>query len=240
MRPDHLPGVTRVELDRLDPANLVLVGGVEAVSAEVEQQLADFLPDASITRHDGLDRYETAALISGDFESADVVYVATGVDYPDALAGAARAGSLDGPVLLVKPDRVPQVTAAELERLGPESIVALGGPVAISEDMVDQLGDYGDVSRVAGDNRYETAAELAKDWDTSQDIFVATGQNWPDALAGAARAGATDSPVLLVKSDLIPAATWAELERLDPGRIFVLGGPLAIGPEVLDRMRTLE
>ena len=240
VKPDHLPGVTRVELDRLNPANVVLTGGLEAVSAEVEAQLADFLPEATITRHDGIDRYETAAMISGDFESAEVVYVATGLDYPDALAGAARAGSLDGPVLLVKPDRIPHTTAAELERLAPESIVALGGPVAISDDVVDQLGDYGSVNRVAGANRYETAAELAKDWDTSQDIFVATGQNWPDALAGAARAATTDSPVLLVRSDIIPAATWAELERLDPGRIFVLGGPLAISPDVVDRLRTLE
>ncbi|WP_256838456.1 cell wall-binding repeat-containing protein [Ornithinimicrobium faecis] len=240
VRPDWLPGVTRVELDRLAPANIVLVGGQEAVSTEVEQQLRDFLPETSITRHDGIDRYATAALISGDFESADVVYVATGHDYPDALAGAARAGSLDGPVLLVKTDRVPHTTVAELERLAPERIVALGGPVAISDEVVDRLGDFGSVERVAGDNRYETAAEIAADWETSQDIYVATGENWPDALAGAARAATTDSPVLLVKSKTIPAATWAELERLDPGRIFVLGGPLAIAPEVLDRMRTLE
>ncbi|WP_109473366.1 cell wall-binding repeat-containing protein [Ornithinimicrobium cavernae] len=240
VKPSAVPAVTRIELDRLAPANVVIVGGDAAVSDDVEQELRAFLPEASFTRHAGSSRYDTAALIAGEFAASEVVYVATGLDYPDALAGAARAASVDAPVLLVKPDAVPQATVAQLERLGPERIVVLGGTSAVSEQVATRLGAYGTVDRVAGANRYETAAELAKDWETSQDIFVATGENWPDALAGAARAGATDAPVLLVKEALIPGATWAQLDRLDPGRIFVLGGTAAIGPEVLDRLRTLE
>lgn len=240
VKPASVPSVTAVELDRLQPQTVVVVGGTGAVSAVVEDQLESLLPDATVTRRAGANRYETAAAISSDLPSAEVVYVATGVDFPDALAGAARAASLDAPVLLVRPDLVPSATRAELDRLGPARIVVLGGPLAVSATVVTQLGAYGEAERVAGIDRYATAAEVSAALATSQDVFVATGLNWPDALAGAARAGATDSPVLLVRPSNVPAVTWAALDRLEPGRIFVLGGPLAVGDVVLEELRLLR
>src|SRR5690606_40282425 len=58
---------------------------------------------SDLTRLSGVNRYATAAVIAEEFSSASVVYVATGENFPDALAGAARAGALDGPVLLTRP-----------------------------------------------------------------------------------------------------------------------------------------
>src|SRR5699024_5263550 len=150
---------------------------------------------------------------------------------PDALAGAARAASEDGPMLLVRKDSVPDATKAQLARLSPDRIVVLGGTAVVSAAVASQLAVYGSVERVSGADRYATAAEVAQAWETSQDVFISTGQNWPDGLAGAARAGATDSPVLLVRPSSIPDSTWAELDRLDPGRIFVLGGAAAVSDD---------
>jgi putative cell wall-binding protein len=220
---------------------VVVVGGTRAVAEKVKEELAAFVPDAEVVRYAGATRYETAAVIAEeDFASADVVYVATGRKFPDALAGAARAGALDGPVLLVRPDSVPAATADQLTRLAPERIVLLGGTAAVTLGVEETLGGYGPVERDAGPTRYETAALVAEDLVTSQDVFVATGQDWPDALTGAARAGDTGVPVLLVKHGTIPDATWATLERLEPGRIFLLGGTAAIGKEVADRLLALE
>lgn len=193
-----------------------------------------------MTRYAGKDRYETAGLVAQDLATADVVYVATGRNFPDALAGAARAGALDVPVLLVTPDAVPAATARQLVRLDPERIVLLGGTNAVSTKVEEDLEGYGSVQRVAGADRYETAALLAQDYETSHDVFVATGLDWPDALAGAARSGHVEAPMLLVKTSTIPPATWDELDRLDPGRVFVLGGEEAVGPEVADLLLTLE
>lgn len=240
VRPTSVPAATSVELARLDPANLVVVGGTTSVSTLVANQLRAVVPGATFTRHAGANRYETAALVAGDLDTADVVYVATGENFPDALAAASRAGSLDAPVLLVRQGSVPTATAAQLARLTPDRIVILGGPTSVSAAVAGDLGAYGVVERIAGANRYETAAKLALTWDTSQDIFVATGQDWPDALAGAARAGATNAPVLLVRQASIPDTTWAQLDRLDPGRIFVLGGETTISTAVEDLLRTLE
>ncbi|MDQ3383977.1 MAG: cell wall-binding repeat-containing protein [Actinomycetota bacterium] len=106
--------------------------------------------------------------------------------------------------------------------------------------MEDTLEGYRPVQRVAGADRYGTAAMVAQDYETSQDVFVATGLDWPDALAGAARGGHVEAPVLLVRTSTIPPATWEELERLDPGRAFVLGGEEAVGPEIVALLLTLE
>ncbi|WP_122260787.1 cell wall-binding repeat-containing protein [Ornithinimicrobium cerasi] len=237
VRPTSVPGVTATELRRLQPDRVVVVGGTLAVSAGVESSLRTLLPDATVVRRAGGDRYQTAALIARDLPAADVVYVATGADFPDALAGAARAGSVDGPVLLVRHGSVPPSTRAELQRLAPDRIVVLGGTLAVSDAVVTALGSYGTVERVAGANRYATAAEVSRALATSQDVYIATGLDWPDALAGAARAGATDSPVLLVRTGSVPGPTWAALDRLEPGRIFVLGGTLAVQDGVLEELR---
>ena len=235
-----LPSVTVQELERLQPGRVVVVGGTSVVSAGVQAAVADLLPDSTVVRRAGTDRYATAARIAADVRTADVVYVATGTTFPDALAGAARAAAHDAPVLLVKTDSVPSATRTQLARLMPARIVVLGGTAAISTTVTRELRAYGTVERVAGANRYDTAARLAQELETSQDVFVATGLDWPDALAGAARAGATGAPVLLVRTGDIPSVTWAELDRLDPGRVFVLGGTGVVSQGVEDRLRTLE
>ncbi|GAA1138857.1 hypothetical protein GCM10009583_05630 [Ornithinicoccus hortensis] len=239
-RPDFVPPQTLTELGRLGPANVIVLGGTSAVSNDVLEAIGDHLPDADISRLRGSDRYETAAAIAQEFDSADVVYVATGRNYPDALAGAARAGALDGPVLLVRPDEVPFATETELNRLNPTDIKVLGGTEAVSEDVVEALGEFGAVERLRGDTRYETAVQISADYETNANVFVASGQNWPDALAGAARAGLVEAPVLLTKPTEIPDSTWAELERLKPGTVYVLGGTTAVSTEVAEELATLE
>jgi len=88
-----------------------------------------------VTRLAGADRYATAAAVSASTfaAGAPVAYVATGLDFPDALAGAVAAGRAGGPLLLVRPAAVPPATAAELKRLKPTRIVVLGGSGVVTE-----------------------------------------------------------------------------------------------------------
>lgn len=81
--------------------------------------------------------------------------------------------------------------------------------------------------RLAGENRFDTAAAVsAATFDPGVDVaFVATGQNFPDALAGGPLAGVRSAPILLTAQDALPPETAAELDRLDPGSITVLGWP---------------
>ena len=238
-RPDRLVRATGDELRRLQPDRVVVLGGAGAISDDVLQDVAD-ATGAGVERWSGKDRYATAAVISGHVDSADLVYVATGADFPDALAASARAGALDAPVLLVRQDRVPRATIAELERLSPTTIRVLGGEAAISAEVATTLGGYGTVERVAGGDRYETAALISGDHPTAQSAFVANGTAWPDAVTAAALAGRRGAPLLLVKQDAVPDVTWEELDRLDPETVAVLGGEAVVAEEVLELLRTLE
>src|SRR5690606_27856586 len=133
---------------------------------------------------------------------------------------------------------VPDVTAAELDRLAPGRIVVLGGPDAIAGPVETALADHtaGTVERLAGATRFETAAEIATErFDRGVDtVYIATGLNWPDALSGGAAAAFEEAPILLVETAAIPAATAAALTALDPGRIVVLDGPDAVAAGVAE------
>ncbi len=183
-----------------------------------------------IERLAGADRYATAAAVSAATFAPGVplAYIATGTNFPDALAGAAAAGTTGGPVLLVTPTSLPPVTAAELTRLQPGKIVVLGSTGAVSEAVSQALVPYtaGPVERLAGADRYATAAAVsAATFAPGVPVaYIATGTNFPDALAGAAAAGTTGGPVLLVTGTTIPGSTAWALGHLKPGRIVILGG----------------
>jgi len=193
----------------------------------------------SVNRISGANRYATAAALSASAypSGATDVMIATGADFPDALAGSATAGRLAMPVLLTLPTQIPAQTTAELNRLKPQRIWVLGGTSVISEGVRAALVPYastGQAKRVAGADRYATAAQISTTWYAPgvQAAFVAVGTNFADALSGAPAAALRDSPLLLVRSTNIPAPTAAELDRLNPQRIYVLGGTAVINGAV--------
>lgn len=91
-----------------------------------------------------------------------VVYVATGENFPDALGAGPAAAIVKGPILLVSQNAIPGETAAELTRLGPDKIIIVGGTAVVSASVESGLAAYaGTVERIAGTNRYDTAAKLS-------------------------------------------------------------------------------
>ena len=165
------------------------------------------------------------------------VYVANGTEFPDALAGGPLAAKNDGPLLLLTKDTIPAATATELGLLAPADITILGGVGAVSPAVETALAafvghDAARVHRIGGTDRYDTARKIVQNgWPTSPEgtIYLASGANFPDALAGAARAGTTGAPLLLLTATAIPAPTAAELTFLDPDFLVLLGGPASVG-----------
>lgn len=191
----------------------------------------------TLIRYAGADRYATAAAISAAEFGPGVatVYVATGLDFPDALAGAAAAAADSAPTLLVTATTIPDATRQELVRLKPRRIVVLGGPGVVSSAVATALRPYASayVTRIAGTDRYATAAAIsAATFPAGVPVaYVATGANFPDALGGAAAAGQQGAPVLLV-GDAVPESVATELRRLSPGRIVILGGRAVVSSAV--------
>ncbi len=240
VRTGSVPSETFVELDRLTPASIVILGGKGAVSADVETILELRYPESSINRIAGSNRFETASLISrSHFEPEPATaYVAVGSNFPDALAGGAAAAIRDSPVLLTDSKSLPAATAFELSRLRPREIVILGGTGVVSSGIETQLASFtdGSVRRLAGSNRFSTAAVIALDTfpGSANMISIATGLDFPDALASTPAAA---GPLLLASDHAIHAATASAIARLTglPCTEFAesLGPILAIGDSVM-------
>jgi putative cell wall-binding protein len=236
VRRDEVPTATGEELARLRPARIVVLGGESAVSAVVERELADYTT-GTVTRLAGPSRYETAAAISRAVFDPGVerVYVTTGLGFADALSAGPPAGLQGAPVLLTAPGALPDATRREIERLAPRQVVVLGGAAAVwpaTEEALRRLAPSFD--RVFGGNRYTTSASIARAGfpGTVETAYLATGADFPDALAGGPVAARDGGPLLLVQKDCIPAAVQAEIVRLDPDRLVVLGGETAVSAAV--------
>jgi len=248
--PSSLPVSVAEEIERLGVSNVIIIGGTSAVSAGVKTAI-DALPGVSTERINGVTRYETAAMVAERTvevlgpEAGDQVIVATGQNFPDALAGAPLAAASGTPILLVTKDTVPPATLEYLEANTPNSAIVLGGTGALSADVEAEIADViglpGAVERLDGADRYATAANIAQfgvdnfglSWDR---LAMATGTNFPDALAGGAAQGLTGSVVLLTKSTTLEAAPKVKLEdnadEILEVRFF--GGLSAISQSVRD------
>lgn len=242
-RPGSVSTSTVDEVAALKPEFLIAAGGKAVVSDAVLNTLR---PSATVgtERAAGASRYETAGIISTLWEATGTVYLANGMNFPDALAGAAAAGHERAPVLLTKQNTLPAETAAYLRYLRPSKLVVLGGTGAVSQAVVDRAqaatqGSIVSVQRLFGDSRYDTAVDISRRTFTTPRVpvvYVASGQSFADALAGAAAAGALGGPVLLTAPTEISDATIAEIKRLDPVRVVVLGGPAVVSDAVQNRI----
>ena len=237
-RRDSLPATIAAELQRLKPSTIVVLGGPATVSESVVDELRAYASE-TVERRSGADRYAASAAISraAFLSTVDAAFVASGEIFSDALSGAPVAARAPGPMLLTRPDGIPAPIAAELRRLKPKRIVIVGGPASVSEQVRAQLAEYtaGTVSRWFGSDRYAASAAISQHGYPRPPVetaYVASGSIFTDALSGAPVAGMTAGPLLLVRTDSIPDPIAAELSRLRPTKIVVLGGPASVSPGV--------
>lgn len=143
------------------------------------------------------------------------------------------------PLLLTKTDYVPSVVLSALRSGSLDRIVVLGGSQVISQNVLDQLGAIAPVTRVEGGNHYEVAANAADLHGTAYSATAASGQNWPDALAGSAYAGLVGDKMLLLKQEGVPTVTRQAVREHGLAWIEVLGGPVPLPDAVLDSLRAM-
>lgn len=228
-----LPSATKAALDSLDPSNIVILGGTAAVSSAVEGELAAY---GNVSRVAGKDRFETAALLAAQYGEVDHVYVATGQgeNFADALSGGALAGAEGDPVLLVRQGSVPGTVTKALAQLGDPEVTVLGGTGAVSQAVADQLGS---TDRLAGKDRYATSVKVAERFGYSEaaaapEVYVATGTDYPDALAGSALAASQGVPVMLSKPHDLPTVVLDAMIAMSPAHVTILGGKAALDDAV--------
>lgn len=239
---DVAPPVLLDEIERLGAERAWLLGGEAALTAAVEDAIADV---AAVTRLDGANRFETAAaaaVAAGPSESGTVALV-QGEDWPDAVA----AGNLSGgperiPTLLTPTGTLAPETLAVLGELDATEALVLGGTAAVSADVVDAVEDAGlSVTRLGGQTRWDTALEVAAEGlDRTTDagdavpphVLLASGEAFPDALAAGGLTARSPGTLVLVPScdlSVTPQVMdWLDDEGPAHGAGIVIGGTAAV------------
>lgn len=195
-------------------------------------------PSTSVKRIDGVDRYATSAAVAreGWPAGAKVVYLVTGEAYPDALSAGPAAARSDAPILLTRPGSLPEVIRQEILRLDPDNIRVVGGVNAVSESVMAELRGRFDVTRIAGNDRFDTSRRLAESafqGAGAGQAVIATGLSFPDALSAGAGIGGS-GPVLLVdgRAASVGADTQNTLKALGVEQVFIVGGTKAVSSAI--------
>ncbi len=193
-------------------------------------------PGVTVERIGGSDRYGTSVgLSTASFApNVPILYIASGIGYPDALSAGAAASKQGVPLLIVDPDFVPASVLAEIARLNPTKIVIVGGAGAVSESVQAELAGLCDeIERVDGENRYVVSRALALSAfgeGGSDYVYLADGRNFPDALSAGGAAAKRSAPVILIDGSLpeIDAETIATLQLLGVTKVIIAGGQAAV------------
>lgn len=226
------------EISRLKPSKIIIVGGTAVVSQEIE----DFLKQTyEVTRLSGYDQYETAAEIAANLQTVNPeisgkAVIAYGGNFPDALAISSLAAYQGIPILLTERAQLPAATKTALQDLNVTETIIVGGTAVVSSEVEAQLTG---VKRYAGIDQYQTGIAIAKGLGNNFDaIYLATGDNFPDALAGSALAARTGSPIILVDKYLNSTAVTNFLtdHNLTVKRAGILGGTAVITPGVWEKI----
>jgi putative cell wall-binding protein len=208
-----------------------VVGGAAAVSANVISQLKGFGYNVNV--YSGADRYATAAAVAaqmatilpiGSFNGIPTAFLATGLNFPDALSAGSPAYAAHLPILLTDTNTLSTSASSALTSLGIKQVIVMGGDAAVSPSVVSSVKALGvNVIQEAGATRFATAADLANlEFATSAPTFgyqtnpafsgnaiLVSGLNFPDALSAAPLAGRGFSPILL--NDAFPPESGAFL-----------------------------
>lgn len=254
-RQDTLPAAVAAEITRLGATHVIVLGGTGAVSDAVLRQLRGVSGVTTVERLAGATRYETAdAIAERTLRELGAGWdgralVVTGEAFPDALGGSPLSTAMGWPVYLVdpRPAKWPAMVGG-MRVDGVDFALILGGtsavPARVESDIAEVLGPA-NVDRLTGATRYETAVEIARygvdnvglAWNG---LAVASGEDFPDALAGGVLQGHSGSVVLFSRADSLPDTTREQLlsNRGIIDSIRFLGGTGALSSAVRQDVTT--
>ncbi|MGI9018447.1 MAG: cell wall-binding repeat-containing protein [Euzebya sp.] len=210
---------------------------------------ASAVEDVTPARIEGPERTATAAAIAAQAfpQGTRQAVIATADTAQDALTATALAGASNAAILLVRQDTVPPATATALQELGVTDIILVGSVQSISQAVASELAQDYSVTRLAGQNQYDTAVQVATEAVDIADlpsinglrsILLASGENFPDALAGSPAAYAGPTPVLYAEPGNLPDEVSSFMDRSDVEQVVILGGTAAISESVATQIRS--
>lgn len=188
----------------------------------------------------GDSRYDTAAMIADKAfpEGTDAVIIASGENFPDALSASGYAGIIDCPILLTRPDSLPEQTMSLIRKWNPSSATLIGGPDVVSIHIESELSGCGvsEIQRFCGDDRYATARDVEEKggFIKSGACILANGSGYADALSISPWAYKLRMPVILSTLDA-DSSTLSAVEKYKT--VYIVGGEARISQKTEDTLR---
>ena len=215
---------TRNEIERLGAEKVFILGGMEAISKNVEEELSIEMK-LEVERINGINRFDTAAQIARGLHSSDTAVIVYGYNFPDALSSAAYAAVNGYPILLTNQNELHANTESILQELEIKNTLVIGGQSVISDEVLKKLPDP---IRIAGPDRYATSVENAKYFNANASkIYIATGLQFMDGMTGAVLAARENTGIFFV-GNRVPSSVRSYLTCLQPEELVIFGGPGAV------------
>ncbi|WP_434512852.1 N-acetylmuramoyl-L-alanine amidase [Desulfitobacterium sp. AusDCA] len=208
---DSLDSRVVQELQRLNPQKVILLGGKACLKPSIEEELTQL--SFNYERIGGSDRYQTSILLAKRLNSNSLI-LANGDNFPDALSAASYAGIKQIPIVLTS-NSLPGSVITYYKEANPDHLIVIGGEAVVpSEDLTQN--NLKIETRLGGQDRYETNAKVVSFMKTaydSNDLFLASGQTFPDAIAGTVLASKYKAPLLLTEKNDIPPSIYSLLRN---------------------------
>ncbi len=169
------------------------------------------------------------------FETVENLYLVSGNDFADALTGGVLAGEKKGSIFYVNNGEINELGYKRIRQA--KNVYAVGGESVIPETLVKGLKNY--KGRIFGETRYETGIEVAKKLGTERNILIASGENFPDALAASALAIEKDMNIILTRKNKISESSKRYLQENKDKLVYFVGGDAAVSNTVKEEVFSL-
>lgn len=210
------------EIKRLNTKNVIIVGGTGVISLAVEEELKDI--SVQVNRIGGQDRYETSTKVAELIGTGNGAVVASGKNFPDALSVASIAALKQMPILLTTDKTLPDSVKQFIDNNTISRYYVVGGSGVVSDSIVNCLPN---TKRLGGADRYETNLNIVNEFLkilNFNTVYLASGDNFPDALCGSAAAAKDSAPIILTSSSGFKAHSLIESKKDSVSIFKVLGG----------------
>lgn len=222
------------EIKRLNPQQIILLGGTGAISGGIEQELQSMY---NITRLGGANRYATAQQIAEAMGMTGEAVIVNGANFPDAIAMSSIAAQNGVPILLTQSNNVPSETNQSLRQFAVSFTLAVGGEGVISANTLDSLPNP---LRLSGQDRYDTAAQVLNAFPPQGGItFLATGENFPDALTGGVLAALNSTDLVLVSPTGLQVKEKTAMQSWHGQKVFAFGGKGVVSDSLLSSVQAM-
>ena len=221
---------------------IYILGGSLSVNDSVVTQLKKEI-NVKVTRIAGRSRYDAnASAVEKNFTQASHVVIASGEVYSDALYGVSYANTLDSPVILTKTNKLEKSSIEQLKKLNAKEVTIIGGTLTVTVSVEKQLSELGiKHNRIAGRNRYIGSTEVANAaYSEPENIVIASGEVFSDALVSAPLAQKLNAPILLVKAHSLEDITlnYLSSKKATKKNIYIQGGTSTVSKELVEKIKT--